>query len=58
MNIPVTRFDHCEASRAYTLHAALMRCVRDCPQLKDDELFRLFQAEAFERFNRAFGGAE
>lgn len=58
MNVPVIRFDHCEASRAYALYAAMMRLRRDLPSLNDDPLFHVFLSEALERFNRAFGGVE
>lgn len=54
----VVSYDHCAASSAYDLYAALQRCLRDFPQLNEDELFHVFRSEAFERFNRAFGGAE
>lgn len=53
-NIRTIKVNHCEASRAFHLHATLMRALRDDPALADDELFATFRAQAFDRFNRAF----
>lgn len=58
MKPEVIVFDHRKAERAFRLHRALMRCLRDDPQLAHDELFLIFKQEAFERFERAFWRGE
>jgi hypothetical protein len=54
MSVPVISYDQTRAAQAFRLHQTLLKCLSDDPQLADDELFRLFQQEAFERFERAF----
>lgn len=58
MKTAVYHFDHRAAEKAFRLHQALARCLRDDPKLAQDELFLLFKAEAFERFERAFWRGE
>lgn len=57
--IPADQSDSDErAERAFALHAALLRGLREDPALINDELFHVFRAETFERFNRALGETE
>lgn len=42
------------ADQAWRLHVAIVEALRANPKLNGDELFRIFRAESFERYERAF----
>lgn len=56
LRLPHGELQRREAEQAFAMHAALVATLRINPRLVGDELFRIFRAESFERFERAFTG--
>ena len=52
--VPLTHFDHELAQKAFRLHSALWKMVRDDPALIEDELLNVWLTESFLRFSEAF----
>lgn len=53
---PEGELDRRLTDEAYALNVAIQLALRGNPRLQADELYKVFRAEAFERFERAFKG--